>query len=124
MKTIKILKYVSMTYGILVTLLMLLAIVPKLIGEFAEKGLGFLMEILKSFSNWDSPTAFFFIYIIGYAIIWWKPLWGSIIIIFASTLYVIIAGFDGPPIFTIPAFLVGLFYLIYLIVLRNNKDNE
>lgn len=112
-----------MSYGILVTLLMLLAIVPKLVEEFIEKGFGFLSEILKSFGNWESPTAFFFIYITGYAIIWWKPLWGSLIIILVSIFYVLISGIDGPPIFAIPTFLVGLFYLIYFLVLRNNKDS-
>ena len=68
--------------------------------------------------------AFFITYLIGYAIVWWKPLWGSIIIILLSIFYVIIAGIDGPPIFAIPALLVGVFYLIYWIVARKNKiDN-
>lgn len=124
MKTKKIIKYVSMIYGILVTLFVLLAIIPKLIGEFIEKGFGFLIEILESFGNWESPMAFFIIYIIGYAIIWWKPFWGSLIIIFVSISYVLISGIDGPPIFAIPTFLVGLSYLIYLIALRNSIGNK
>ncbi|MCD4734976.1 MAG: hypothetical protein K8R53_02940 [Bacteroidales bacterium] len=82
MKTKKILKYVSMIFGIIVTLFLLLVFVPKIIGEFVEKGLAFFVEISNSFVNWDDPMAFFITYIIGYMIIWWRPLWGSIIIIF------------------------------------------
>lgn len=120
----KVLKYISWGYGVLVTLLVLLLFVLKIISEFIEKGFGFLSEILQSFSNWEDPMAFFFVYIIGYAIIWWKPLWGSLIIISVSIFYVLIAGFDGPPYFAVPAFLVGLFYLIYLIASRKTKENE
>lgn len=123
MKSKKILNYVSMIYGIIVTLLLLLALVPKIIGKFIEEGFEYLIEIPKAFVSWDDPTAFFFTYIIGYAVIWWKPLWGSLIIIFGSIFYVLISGIDGPPIFAIPTFLVGLFYLIYWIVARNNMDN-
>jgi len=120
----KSLKYISLVYGILVTLVVLLAIVPKITGEFIKKGFGFLTEIIQSFRNWEDPMAFFFVYIIGYTIIWWKPLWGSLIIISVSIFYVLIAGFDGPPFLAVPAFLVGLFYLIYLIASRKKKDNE
>ena len=81
----------------------------------------YLIEIPKAFLDWDDPTAFFFTYLIGYAVIWWKPLWGSIIIILGSIIFVIIAGFDGPPIFATPAFLVGLFYLLNWIVSRKNQ---
>ena len=122
MKTKKVLKYVSRIWGIIVTSLWVL-IFGVLIGEkLFEEGSKYLIEISKNLFNWyDDPTGFFITYLIGYAIIWWKPLWGSIIIIFASTMYVIIAGFDGPPIFAIPAFSVGLFYLIYSITLTKNK---
>ena len=55
MKTKNTLEYVSMIYGILVTLFMLLAIVPKLIEEFIKEGFGFLIKILVFFGNWESP---------------------------------------------------------------------
>ena len=125
MKTNKILKYVSMIYGILVTSLMLLIFGVLIIEKLIEEGSKYLIEISKSLVNWgDDPTGFFFAYIIGYAVIWWKPFWGSLIIIFVSISYVLISGIDGPPIFAIPTFLVGLSYLIYLIVLRNSLGNK
>ena len=125
MKTNKILKYVSMIYGILVTSLMLLIFGVLIIEKLIEEGSKYLIEISKSLVNWgDDPTGFFFAYIIGYAVIWWKPFGGSLIIIFVSISYVLISGIDGPPIFAIPTFLVGLSYLIYLIVLRNSLGNK
>ena len=125
MKTKKLLKYVSRIWGIIVTSLWVLIFSVLIIEKLIEEGSKYLVEISQALFNWyDDPTGFFFTYLIGYAIIWWKPLWGSIIIIFASTLYVIIAGFDGPPIFAIPTFLVGFFYLLYWNVSRNKKDNK
>ena len=119
MKTAKTLKRLSLISGIIVTLFYLLAFGPKVIEEFIKKGFDYLIEIPTAFFHWnESPTAFFYSYFIGYIIIWWKPLWGSVLIILASILYVILAGIDGPPILVIPAFLVGLFYLLYWNTLR------
>jgi len=64
--------------------------------------------------HWEEdPTGFFFTYIIGYAIIWWKPLWGAVIIMTGSLLSAVI-NFDNPGflIFAIPTFAVGILYLI------------
>ncbi|MEA3477727.1 MAG: hypothetical protein U9R60_06075 [Bacteroidota bacterium] len=120
MKIKKFLKYWSLIFGIFVTSLFLLAFLPKFIGEFIEKGFAYLSEIPGAFIvNWnDNPTAFFLIYIIGYALIWWKPLWGSIIIIISSAYYIIISESFGPLIFAIPTLLVGLSYLWYWFLLR------
>jgi len=122
MKTQKFFKYLSMVVGILVTLFLLLLFGFLMIEELIKEGPEYLIEILKACTNWyDNPTGFFFAYLIGYAVVWWKPLWGSVIIIFSSIFYVIIAGIDGPPIFAVPTFLVGLFYLIFSLILRKNK---
>ncbi len=107
-------------WGIIFTLFMLLAIGSKM---FIVNGRQFLNELPESLSNPLDPTLYFFIYIIGYAVIWWKPLWGSIIIIAASIFYVTVAGVDGPPIFAAPGFLVGALYLINWFVVRRNQIN-
>ena len=115
-------------WGIIFTLFMLLAIGSKMIIGIIEDGRQFFYELPESFSNPLDPTLYFFIYIIGYAVIWWKPLWGSIIIIAASIFYVTVAGGDvgvrgGPPIFAAPGFLVGALYLINWFVVRRNQIN-
>ena len=109
----------SIAWGIIVTLLLSLLFGVLIVEKLIEEGSKYLIEISKALVDWyDDPTGFFFAYLIGYAVIWWKPLWGSIIIMLGSICYVIIAGVDGPPIFAIPTFSVGLLYLVQWIVAR------
>jgi hypothetical protein len=113
MKKKRILHSVAMIYGIIVTLLMLLAIGSKIIEQVVQKGFITVMkEIGEQFILWDDPSAFFVTYIIGYAVIWWKPLWGSIIIITGSLVYFVMEPNPWALIFILPAFLVGLLYLL------------
>jgi hypothetical protein len=125
MKITVFLKYWSMFFGVFITSLLLFVFVPKIIGKIIEEGtsgLARLVEIPESFSDlWSDPTAFLLIYLTGYAIIWWRPLWGSLIIITVSAVYVPSSGSLGSLIFAIPAFLVGLSYLSYWGVARK-KD--
>lgn len=113
----------SIVWGLIFTSFMLLAVGSKMIIGIIEDGRLFLNELPESFSNPLDPTLYFFTYIIGYIVIWWKPLWGSIIIIIASVYYVTVAGLGGPPIFAAPGFLVGALYLINWFVVRRNQTN-
>ena len=122
MKIKVFLKYWSMIFGLFITSLLLLVFVPKIIGKIIEEGPSRLFEIPESFTDlWSDPTAFLLIYLIGYSISWWKPLWGSIIVIIVSVFYVPASGCLGSLIFAIPTFLVGLFYLLYWILARKTK---
>lgn len=122
-KTKRILYLLSTIWGIIFTSFMLLAVAPKLIMTIIEDSSEFWTETQDSFATWYDPTAYFFTYLIGYIIIWWKPFWGSIIIIFVSIFYMIMGGLDGPPIFAGPGFLVGAFYLIYWFNSRRKQPN-
>ncbi len=113
----------SIAWGLIFTSFILLAVGSKIIIGILEDGLGTLKVLPKSFVTWDDPGPYFLTYIIAYAVIWWKPLWGSIIIMAASIYYVIIAGVDGPPIFAAPGFLVGALYLANWFVVRRNQTN-
>ncbi|MEZ5196124.1 MAG: hypothetical protein R2764_06915 [Bacteroidales bacterium] len=110
--------------GIVVTLFFLLAFGPKFIGSFIENGPEYFNEIIQSFVYWEDPSAFFITYFTGYAITWWRPFLGSFVIIIVSVFYVVIAGFDGPPIVAVPAFLVGVLYMIYAIVPEVKLSNK
>ena len=103
----------SMVFGIVFSAFMFLTIGLKFIVSIFEKGTGSLSMTPETFVTWDDPGPYFLIYIIGYALIWWRPFWGSIIIMAASIYYVIIAGVHGPPIFAVPEFLVGALYMAY-----------
>jgi len=99
--------------GIVVTLFFVLSFVPKLVLEFAEKGLPYLGDIGRSFVNWyDDPTAFILSYFLGYILLWWKPLPGSVLIILACILSVVF-NLDnmGFLIFALPALTVAVLYL-------------
>ena len=119
-----ILHLLSIVWGIIVTSFLSLLFGVLIVEKLIEEGSRYLIEISKALFDWnDNPSGFFFAYLFGYAVIWWKPLWGSIIIMLGSICYVIIAGIDGPPIFAIPTFSVGLLYLIQWIVARQNQIN-
>jgi len=121
LKTRNKLHLLAIIWGIIFTVFILLAVGSKLIIGIIEDGLQSLYELPKTFSNPLNPTLYFLLYIIGYGVIWWKSLWGSIIIIAASIFYVTIAGVDGPPIFAVPGFLVGTLYLINWYVERRRQ---
>jgi hypothetical protein len=117
----KILDYFKVGFGLIVTILMLLAIGPKFVGEIEVQGITFLSDIPKAFINWyNDPTAFFISYFIGYIVIWRKPLLGSIIILIGDILFFSFNNLNmGTFIFIIPTFLVAFLYFISW----KNKNN-
>lgn len=106
--------YLATIYGIIVSSLMLLLFGSKLAGSLIKDFTGEMKEIAIALFNWyDDPTGFFLTYLIGYSVIFRKPLLGSIIILFVSVLMSIINSDNmGFLIFTVPAFLVGIFYIM------------
>ncbi len=107
MKKEKILSLVSKIYGIVITLIMLGLFGPKLIGSIDKLS-------MSSILNWyDNPIGLFFTYLLGYIIIWWKPLWGSIIIMAGGLLFY----FFNPLnvmflfIFLLPTYLISVLYI-------------
>jgi len=113
----------TLIWGIIYTSLLLLAVSSKIVIGFVEEGRLYFNELRESFSDPVNPILFFVTYLIGYIIIWWKPLWGSVIIIIASIYYVVVAGFDGPPILAAPGFLVGILYLVNWFMVRKNQKS-
>ncbi len=100
--------------GIVVTLFFVLSFVPKLVIEFIDKGLSYFGEIGHSFIYWyDDPTAFVLTYFLGYLLLWWKPLIGSVLIILACVISVVF-NLDnmGFFIFSLPALAVAVLYLV------------
>jgi len=102
-------------YGIIITFLMLVIFGTTLMFAVIENWPGELKEISTALFKWyDDPTGFFFTYIIGYIVVWWRQLPGSIIIMAGSLLSGVI-NIDnmGFLIFAVPTFLVGFFYIEY-----------
>ena len=100
-------------YGIVLTALLVLVFGSTIVQNLIEKEAGEPGTLLKGCLHWyDDPTGFFFTYLIGYALVWWKPLWGGIIIV-AGSIAVSIINIDnsGFLIFAVLAMLVGVFYI-------------
>ena len=105
--------FIPLIYGIIISSLMLLMFGSTLILSLFENWPGEMKEILQALVKWyDDPTGFFFTYLIGYIVIWWKPLYGSMIIMAGSILvFIFNIGNPGFLIFAVPTFLVGFFYV-------------
>lgn len=103
----------AIVWGALFSSFLLLILGGKIIMTIQEDATKFFSEIPRTFITWDDPIPFFIIYMIGYIVVWWRPLWGATIMMLAGVFYVLLAGFDGPPIFALPGFLVGLFYYLW-----------
>lgn len=128
MKSKRKLLFIPKIYGIIVTSLMLLIFGTTFISYILEKGnIGVYKTVIALINWYDDPTGFFFTYMTGYLLVWWKPLWGSVIIMLGSLLITII-NYDnfGFLIFAIPTFLVGIFYLEswYRMKKRNIKQDS
>lgn len=121
MKKVKILSLVSKTYGILITILMLFAFAPKLFGS--TDSIGKIPEHLFNLN--DEPTGFFFIYILGYIFVWWKPLLGSIIIMLGSLLFLIfnLNNTSFLIIFLLPTFIVAILYIWHWAITRSKQTS-
>ena len=102
---------------------MFLTIGVKIIIGIFEDGTGSIKLHPETFVTWDDPGPYFFTYIIGYAVVFWKPLWGSIIIMAVNIYYVMIAGVNGPPLFAAPGFLAGALFLANWFMVRRNQTN-
>ncbi len=119
----KILFYAAIIVGILVTAFMLMAFGPKFVEMLGKEGMAYLLEVPKAFMDWyDDPVAFFVTYFIGYAIIWWRPLLGAIVILLGGVIWFAFNSQNmGTFIFIGPTFLVALLYILNWNVARK-KD--
>jgi hypothetical protein len=52
------------------------------------------------------------IYLVGYAIVWWKKLWGSIIILTVSIMGFVFSEYGDIRFMYVFAFLVGFLYIM------------
>lgn len=105
----------TMIVGLVVTALFLYAVVMDMIWEIgggSENLSSYFKNIFgRSYPYLDS-IALYMIYIVGYAIVWWKSLWGSVIIILVSILGFTFSEYGDVRFSFLFIFLVGLLYLL------------
>ena len=125
-KNLKTYRTVVLAFGTLLALFFLLAFIPAIVtvidGTAPEPPQG---------REWEGKvmTVMFLTFMVGYAIGWWRILWGGIIIILAAFVvsipFIILQDNYGSLIFGIPQFVIGILYLLlYRIEKRENIRND
>ena len=112
--------------GIVITALIILAVAIDLIREHKEGSehfVNYLTNMFIRFYSYKNPPALYMIYLVGYAIVWWKSLWGSIIIITVSIIGYIFSEYGDVRFSYILIFVVGLLYFLYWHDKRKRKNN-
>ena len=115
--------------GIVITAMILFAVAIDLIREHKEGSehfVNYLSNMFIRFDSYKNPPALFVIYLVGYAVAWWKPLWGSIIIITVSVIGFIFSEYSDARFSYVLIFLVGFLYLVHWNEerLRNRMPNR
>ena len=80
--------------------------------------------LTESFYNsYLNPNVGVLIYLVGYAFVWWKKLWGSIIILTVSIMGFIFSEYGDIRFMYVFAFLVGFLYFMNWYEERKRKND-
>lgn len=107
---------VTRIVGIVITALFVYAAAIDLIREHrgdSEHFFSYLTNMFIRFDSYKNPPALYILYLVGYAIAWWKSLWGSIIIVTVSIVGLIFSEYGDVRFSYFLIFLVGLLYFMY-----------
>jgi len=114
----------TMIVGIIFTMILIIQPVLDIPREFKESNGDFFNYLTNLFFNsYLNPNAGVLIYLVGYAIVWWKKLWGSIIILTVSIMGFIFSEYDDLRLMYVFVFLVGFLYLMNWNEERKRKIN-
>ena len=108
------LSVVTKIFGIIITAWMTFLVAVELIKALHE-GIGsfFYNAAVFTYSYpFIDPNALILIYLAGYAIVWWKKLWGTVIILIVSTLGIIFSQAGDIRFHFILTFAVGFLYFL------------
>lgn len=86
----------------------------ELIGALKEgiEGFFYSSAIFSLSYPYMDPNALILIYLVGYVILWWKKLWGTIIITIVSTLGIILSQAGDIRLHFMLTFMVGFLYFV------------
>ena len=106
---------VTKIVGIIITAWILFLVAVDVIKQL-KKG---IESFFNSFSDlftrpfpYIDPNVLIWIYLVGYAIVWWKKLWGTVIIIIVSIYGIIISEAGDVRFHFMLTFLVGFLYFV------------
>ena len=107
---------VTKIVGIIITAWILFLVAYDLIKELKEGIESFFNNLTNLFTHsypYIDPNVLILIYLVGYAIVWWKKLWGTVIIIIVSILGIIVSEAGDVRFHFMLTFVVGFLYFAY-----------
>jgi len=105
---------VTKIVGIIITTWIAFLVTIDLIKGF-KRGIEIFFDNSTIFTHtypYIDPNALILIYLVGYAIVWWKKLWGTVIIIIVSILGIITSQAGDIMFHFMLTFLVGFLYFV------------
>lgn len=103
----------TMIVGIICTMLLIMQPVLDIPRELKASNSNFLNYLFTNlfYNSYLNPNAGVLMYLVGYAIVWWKKLWGSIIILTVSIVGFAFSEYGDIRFMYVFVFLVGFLYL-------------
>ena len=99
--------------GMIITAWILFLVVFDIIKVGVESFFNNLSDHFTSSYPYIDPNALILIYLVGYAIVWWKKLMGTVIIVIVSIFGIIVSQAGDIQFHFMLTFLVGLLYFLY-----------
>ncbi|TDN97631.1 hypothetical protein DET65_0354 [Sunxiuqinia elliptica] len=103
-----------MIVGIVFTMILIIQPVVDIPRELKESNLRFFNYLLTDFfyNSYLNPNHGVLIYLVGYTIVWWKKLWGAIIILTISVIGLVFSEYGDVRFMYVFTFLVGFLYIM------------
>jgi len=100
--------------GIICTMILIIQPVLDIPRELKASNSNFLNYLLTDlfYNGYLNPNHGVLMYLVGYAIVWWKKLWGSIIILTVSIMGFVFSEYGDIRFMYVFAFLVGFLYIM------------
>ena len=104
----------TMIVGIITTMILIIQPVLDIPRELKESNINFFNYLLTDlfYNSYLNPNHGVLIYLVGYAIVWWKKLWGSIIILTVSIMGFVFSEYGDIRFMYVFVFLVGFLYIM------------
>jgi hypothetical protein len=111
--------------GVIFTMILIIQPLFDLPRELKASNSGFFNYLLTDsfYNSYLNPNVGVLIYLVGYAFVWWKKLWGSIIILTVSIMGFIFSEYGDIRFLYVFAFLVGFLYIMNWNEERKRKND-
>ena len=111
--------------GVICTMILLIQPVLDIPRELKASNSNFFNYLLTDlfYNSYLNPNHGVLIYLVGYAIVWWKKLWGSIIILTISIMGFAFSEYGDIRFMYVFVFLVGFLYIMNWYDERKRKND-